>query len=342
MGLLICSCLARFVISPRKSIKIVGTGRELPAKVLTNFDLEKMVDTSDAWIVERTGIRERRIADEKTATSDLVALALEKACQQADLKPADLDTIIVATSTPDTVYPATACWVQKRLGIVGSAAFDISAGCSGFIFALEVAANLIAAGTAKKVAVAGGEVMSKVVNWQDRATCVLFGDGAGVAIVVAGDGHSGILSSNWGCDGNLAPLLYQPAGGTRLPTSEATVKKMAHTVHMEGNQVFKHAVRAMGGAALKALNDARLTTEDVKLFIPHQANFRIMEAARERTGIPPEKMFVVLDKYGNMSAATIPVAIDEAREQGKIKDGDIVLLTAFGTGFTWGAVVLRW
>ncbi len=325
-----------------KSIKIVGTGRALPEKILTNFDLEKMVDTSDEWIVERTGIRERRIADEKTATSDLVASALERACEMAGLKPADLDTIVVGTSTPDTVYPATACWVQKRLGIAGSAAFDISAGCSGFLFALEVAANLIVAGSAKKVGVAGGEVMSKVVNWKDRATCVLFGDGAGAATVVPGDGRSGILASNWGCDGSLAPLLYQPAGGTRMPTSERTLREMAHTVHMEGNQVFRHAVRTMGNSALKALQDAGLCPDDVKLFIPHQANIRIMEAARERAGIPSDKMFVVLHKYGNMSAATIPVAIDEAREQGMIQDGDVILLTAFGTGFTWSAAVLRW
>lgn len=325
-----------------KSIKIMGTGRALPERILTNFDLEKMVDTTNEWIVERTGIQERRIADENTATSDLVAIALERACQMAGVKPADLDTIVVGTSTPDTVYPATACWVQKRLGITGSAAFDVSAGCSGFLFALEVAANLIVAGSAKMVGVAGGEVMSKVVNWQDRATCVLFGDGAGAAVVVPGDGKSGILASNWGCDGSLAPLLYQPAGGTRMPTTEKTLKEMAHTVHMQGNQVFKHAVRTMGNAALKALEDARLTPEDVKLFIPHQANIRIMEAARERTGIPAERMFVVLHKYGNMSAATIPVAIDEAREAGKIQDGDIILLTAFGTGFTWAAAVLRW
>lgn len=325
-----------------KSIKIVGTGRALPERILTNFDLEKMVDTSDAWIVERTGIRERRIADKDTATSDLVVAALKKACEEAEIKPEELDTIIVGTSTPDTVYPATACWVQKILGIRGSAAFDISAGCSGFLFALEVAANLIVAGTAQKVGVAGGEVMSKVVNWQDRATCVLFGDGAGAVVVVPAEGKSGILASNWGCDGNLAPLLYQPAGGTRMPTSEETLRTRAHTVHMEGNQVFKHAVRAMGNSSLKALQDAGITPENVKLFIPHQANMRIMEAARERTGIPLEKMFVVLDKYGNMSAATIPVAIDEAREQGRIQDGDIILLTAFGTGFTWAAMVLRW
>ncbi|MEN9979678.1 MAG: beta-ketoacyl-ACP synthase III [candidate division WOR-3 bacterium] len=325
-----------------KSIKVIGTGRALPEKVLTNFDLEKMVDTSDQWIVERTGIRERRIADENTATSDLAAVALERACDKAGLKPADLDTIIVATSTPDTVYPATACWLQKRLGITGSAAFDISAGCSGFLFALEVAANLLVTGTAKKAGVIGAEVMSKVVNWQDRATCVLFGDGAGAAVVVPGDGSSGILASNWGCDGNLAPLLYQPAGGTRMPTSEKTLQEMAHTVHMEGNQVFKHAVRAMGNSSVKALQDAGLAAADVKLFIPHQANIRIMEEARVRAGIPPEKMYVVLHKYGNMSAATIPVAIDEAFEEGRLQDGDIILLTAFGTGFTWAAAVLRW
>ncbi|MEO0079843.1 MAG: beta-ketoacyl-ACP synthase 3, partial [candidate division WOR-3 bacterium] len=218
----------------------------------------------------------------------------------------------------------------------------VSAGCSGFLFALEIAANLIQAGSAKRVGVAGGEVMSKVVNWQDRATCVLFGDGAGAVVVVPGDGRSGILGSNWGCDGNLAPLLYQPAGGTRMPTSEKTLKEMAHTVHMEGNQVFKHAVRAMGQSALKALEEANVLVNEIKLFIPHQANMRIMEATRERTGIPAEKMFVVLDRYGNMSAATIPVAIDEARELGKIMDGDIVLLTAFGTGFTWASAVMRW
>lgn len=325
-----------------KSLKLAGTGRALPASVLTNFDLEKMVDTTDAWILERTGIRERRIADSETATSDLVAVALEKACGQAGMKPADLDTIIVATSTPDTVYPATACWVQRRLGIAGAAAFDVSAGCSGFLFALEIAANLVQAGTASRVGVAGGEVMSKVVNWQDRSTCVLFGDGAGAAVVVPGDGRSGLLSSNWGCDGSLAPLLYQPAGGTRMPTSAETLSASKHTVHMEGNQVFRHAVRAMGGAAMRALGDAGLDRGDVALLIPHQANMRIMEAVRERVGIPPERMFSVLERYGNMSAATIPVALDEAREQGRIRDGDIVLMAAFGTGFTWAAATLRW
>ncbi len=325
-----------------KSIKIVGTGCSLPERVLTNHEIERMVDTSDEWIVERTGIRERRIADEKTATSDLVATAIERACEDGGVKPAELDAIIVATSTPDTVYPATGCWVQKRLGISGMPAFDVSAGCSGFLFALELAANLIAAGTAKKVVAAGGEVMSRVVNWQDRATCVLFGDGAGAALCVPGDGKTGVLASTWGCDGSLAPLLYQPAGGTRMPTTEKTLAEMAHTVHMAGNGVFKHAVRMMSNAALQVVREAGISAGDVKLLIPHQANHRIMEATRVRVGIPRERMFVVVHKYGNMSAATIPVALDEARKQGRISDGDVIVLTAFGTGFTWGALAVRW
>lgn len=314
----------------------------MPSRVLTNADLEKMVDTTDAWIVERTGIRERRIADADTATSDLAAGALQAACEQAGLEPRDLDAVIVGTSTPDTLYPSSACWLQKRLGISGNVAFDVSAGCSGFLFATEIAANLLCGGSARRIGVVGAEVMSKVVDWQDRATCVLFGDGAGAAVITAGDGSSGVIASNWGCDGNLAPLLYQPAGGTRLPTSEQTLREGRHFVHMEGNQVFKHAVRSMCDAAVRALADAELTINDITLFIPHQANIRILEAARVRLGVPPEKQFVVLDRYGNMSAATIPIALDEAREQNLIRDGDLVLMTAFGTGFTWAASVIRW
>jgi 3-oxoacyl-[acyl-carrier-protein] synthase-3 len=325
-----------------KSLKIVGTGRSLPEKVLTNFDIEKMVDTSDEWITERTGIKERRIADEGTATSDLVADALVKACNQGGVEPGELDAIVVATSTPDTVYPATGCWVQKKLGISGMPAFDVSAGCSGFLFALEIVANLIEAGTAKKAVAAGGEVMSKVVDWHDRATCVLFGDGAGAALCVPGDGRSGVLASTWGCDGSLAPLLYQPAGGTRMPTTQETLDRMLHTVHMEGNQVFKHAVRTMSDSARKVVREAGVDIDEIKLLIPHQANTRIMEATRMRVKLPPEKMYSVIEKYGNMSAATIPVAVDEAREEGRIGDGDVVVLTAFGTGFTWAAAALRW
>lgn len=325
-----------------KSAKIVGTGVSLPPKVLTNADLEKIVDTSDAWISERTGIRERRIAESNVATSDLCADAVEAACRDAGIRPADLDALIVGTSTPDTLFPSTACWVQRKLGIQGMPAFDVSAGCTGFLYGLELATSLLVSKTASSVAVVGGEVMSKVLDWRDRRTCVLFGDGAGAAIVTRGDGKSGVLASNWGADGNLAPILYQPAGGTQMPATEETVRSGGHTVHMEGNTVFKHAVIAMSTAAIKAMAEAEIGPEDVHLLIPHQANARIMEVARERTGVSRDRLYSVLHKYGNMSAATIPVAIHEARLEGRIVDGDIIVMTAFGTGFTWGASVLRW
>ena len=325
-----------------KSLKIVGTGVCLPSRVLTNAELEHMVDTSDAWITERTGIKERRIADEGTATSDLCAEALKNACADAGLEPGELDAIIVGTSTTDTLFPSTACWVQRKLGVGGPAALDVSAGCSGFLYGLELAAALVTSGSARRVGVVGGEVMSKVVNWQDRSTCVLFGDGAGAAVVTTGEGDSGILASHWGADGNLAPILYQPAGGTRRPATHATVDEQAHTVHMEGNTVFKHAVVAMSKAATSVMEAAKLTADDVDLFIPHQANMRIMEVARERVGVPREKMMVVLHKYGNMSAATVPVALHEARQEGRVRDGSILVLTAFGTGFTWAGAAIRW
>src|SRR5690606_3605484 len=301
-----------------------------------------MVDTSNAWITERTGIEERRMAAPEVSTSDLCADAVRQACKNAEIDPGDLDVVIVGTSTADTLFPSTACWVQRKLGIQGMAAFDVSAGCTGFLYGLELATSLLASRTAQRVAVVGGEVMSKVINWNDRRTCVLFGDGAGAAIVAASDDGSGVLASNWGADGNLAPILYQPAGGTQMPATHETVDANAHTVHMEGNTVFKHAVLAMSSAAVKAMKDAEVTADDVKLLVPHQANIRIMEAARERTGVSKDKLYSVLHKYGNMSAATIPVALHEARQEGRIEDGDIIVMTAFGTGFTWGASVLRW
>ncbi|MBK7824214.1 beta-ketoacyl-ACP synthase III [Nannocystis sp.] len=322
-------------------LKILATARALPPRVLTNADLEAMVDTSDSWIRDRTGIRERRIAADGVATSDLAAEALLAACTAAGIAPGELDAIIVGTSTPDTLFPSTACWLQHRLGLRGPAAFDVSAGCSGFLYGLEIAAGLLR-GNARRIAVVGAEVMSRVVNWQDRSTCVLFGDGAGAAILGPGDGSSGVLGSAWGADGNLARVLYQPAGGSRAPATLATVAALAHTVHMEGNTVFKHAVTAMSEAATQALARAEIRPDQVDLLIPHQANTRIMEAARARTGIPADRLFSIVERYGNMSAATIPVALDEAREQGRIKDGDIVAMTAFGTGFTWAASVLRW
>ena len=327
---------------PLRSIKILGTGVGLPPKVLTNKDLERMVDTTDDWITERTGIKARRIAADDVSTSDLCAEAVANACADAGIEPAEIDTLIVGTSTADTLFPSTACWTQKKLGIRGMPAFDVSAGCSGFVYGLEIASSLVAGGSAKRVAVVGGEVMSRVVNWKDRRTCVLFGDGAGAAIVGPGQGDSGMLASNWGADGNLAAILYQPAGGTQRPATHETVDELAHTVHMEGATVFKHAVVAMSQAAKSAMKDAGITPQDVSLLIPHQANRRIMTVARERMGLPEDKLYSVLHKYGNMSAATIPVALHEARKEGRVPDGSIVVLTAFGTGFTWGASVLRW
>ncbi|MCA9683025.1 MAG: ketoacyl-ACP synthase III [Myxococcales bacterium] len=324
-----------------KRFKILGTGTAFPERVLTNADLEKMVDTSDAWITERTGIRQRHVADEQTSSSTLGARALTNACEQAGVAPADLDAIVVATSSADTLFPSTACWIQHELAIGGKPAFDVAAGCSGFLYALEVGASMLAAGPCKRIAVIGAEVMSKVVNWNDRTTCVLFGDGSGAMVIERSEEDRGLLASNWGADGQLAPILYQPAGGTRMPASEETVAKHLHTVSMQGASVFKHAVRAMTNAGLQALEDSGLSADDVDLLIPHQANMRIMEACRVRMGVPEEKMFKIIDRYGNMSAATIPVAIHEARVAGRIQEGSVVALAAFGTGLTWAGAVLR-
>lgn len=329
----------RAVVQGMKRFEILGTGKALPERIVTNVDLEKMVDTSDAWIRERTGIAQRHVADAETSTSTLGAEALRNACAQAGLAPDDLDLIIVATSTPDTMFPSTACWLQKRLGVSGMPAFDVAAGCTGFLYALEVAAALL--GTHQRIGVVGAEVMSKVVDWSDRSTCVLFGDGAGAAVIGPTTRDRGLLASNWGADGNLAPILYQPAGGTRMPASKETVEQHLHSVHMEGNAVFKHAVTAMSAAARKALADSGLQVDQIDLLIPHQANSRIMNACRERLQIPEHKMFSVVDRYGNMSAATIPVAIHDAREAGRIKDGTVVALAAFGTGLTWAGSILR-
>lgn len=325
-----------------RKIKIIGTGSYVPPKVLTNFELEKMVDTSDEWIIERTGIRERHIADSDTATSDLVVESTYKALENTGLQIQDIDTIIVATASPDTIYPSTACWVQKKLNTPKIPVFDISAACSGFLYGLEIASAFIETGRYRNIVVSGAEVMSKVVNWEDRNTCVLFGDGAGTVIVTANDGDSGILSSCLGADGGLGKLLYQPAGGTLMPASQETIDKKLHSVHMQGREVFKHAVRSMGESAIRVLKEANLTPDDINLFIPHQANLRIVEATCERTGIPLEKTCLIIHKYGNVPSASIPLTLDEANRTGRIKRGDIVLFAAFGGGFTWGAMVFKW
>ncbi len=324
-----------------RSLKFLGTGQCLPDKVVTNDDLAAQLDTSDAWIRERTGISARRVVDAETSTSDLAAGAIADACRDAGMEPGELDGIIVGTCSPDTLFPSTACWVQDRLAVRGMPAFDVMAGCTSFLYGLELATSWIESGRAKRVAVCGAEVFSKILDWKDRRTCVLFGDGAGAAIVGPGDGRSGIMAANWGSDGTLASILQVPAGGTRRPASHATVDAAAHTVYMEGAKVFKHAVRAMSGSLVQAMEEAGIGPLDVDVFIPHQANMRIMEASRERAGIPVEKVYSVLSGYGNISAASIPVAICEARRNGVLRDGHILAMTAFGTGLTWGAAVMR-
>ena len=325
------------------NIKITGTGSYLPDKVLTNFDLEKMVDTSDEWITTRTGIKERHIASEEEATSDLTAKAADKALDMAGVQAKELDAIIVATITPDTFFPATACWVQKKLGVKPTVpAFDIVTACSGYLYGLILSSGMIEAGVADKILLCGSETLSKVTNWNDRSTCVLFGDGAGCSVIEKSDGDSGLLSYVWGADGKLGKLLIQEAGGSRMPATIETVKKNLHTISMQGNEVYKHAVTKMKKAAIEALKKANLKGEDVDVYVPHQANSRIIEATIKRAGIPMDKTVVTIDKTGNMSAATIPVGIDWAVKEGRLKRGNILLSTAFGGGFTWGAIVLRW
>lgn len=324
-----------------KRAKIIGTGSYLPKKVLTNKDWEKLVDTTDEWITTRTGIKERHFTADDEASSDMVVEAARLAIKDAGIKKEDVEMIIVGTITPDTMYPSTANWVQKKLGIDPIPSFDLSAACSGFMYGLITANAFIRSGLANRILVAGVECMTKIMNWEDRTACVLFGDGAGVAILEGTDEEKGIIVSNWNADGNLGNLLFQPAGGSAMPATLETVKKKLHTIHMKGNQVFKYAVLRMQEAAIKALEKANMTAKDIALYIPHQANIRIIEATIKRAGIPLDKTFINIDKVGNMSSATIPVALDQARKQGRIKEGDNVLLSAFGGGFTWSGMVIK-
>lgn len=324
------------------NIKIIGTGSYLPERIMTNADWAKIVDTSDEWITTRTGIKERHFAAEDQATSDLVTEAAKIAIEDAGIDKSEIDLIIVATISGDNAYPSTANWIQKKLGLKPIPSFDIGAACSGFLYTLKIADSLIRTGVAKTILVAGAETMSRIINWEDRNSCVLFGDGAGVAILRVSDkAGDGLLSTCWGADGNLGYLLNQPAGGSAMPATEKTVAEKLHTVHMKGNEVFKHAVLRMQEAALKALDIAGLKGEDVDLFIPHQANMRIIEATIRRAKIPMEKTFVNIDKIANISAATVPIALDQARKTGRIKESDNVLLAAFGAGFTWGGAVIK-
>ncbi len=322
---------------------IKGTGSYLPEKIYTNEDLEKMVDTSDEWITTRTGIKERHIASEDEATSDLAAKAIEKALENANVKKEDIDLIMIATVTPDHLFPSTAAVVQKHLNMTGIPALDISAACSGFIYGLQLINGLIAAGTVNNAILVGAETLTKITDWTDRSTCVLFGDGAGAVVVGATeDPNKGIISSYWGADGTLGDLLIQPAGGSRKPATEETVKNREHYIKMQGNTVFKHAVRMMGDGAVKVIEDAGLTNEDIDYLVPHQANIRIIESTAKRINLSMDKVFVNIDKIANTSSATIPIALDEMNRKGLLKDGTTIVIDAFGGGFTWGAMVIRW
>jgi len=323
-------------------IKIIGTGFYAPEKILTNRDLEKMVDTSDEWIITRTGIRERKIAAEDQATSDLGVIACQRALKDAQLGVADIDLILLATSTPDTIFPSTACWVQKGLGADHIPAFDLSAGCTGFLYAMIVAESMILNGTARRILLVGAEMLSRFINWEDRNTCILFGDAAAAFVLEKSEDESGMLSSYWKADGNLGGLLSLPGGGSRHPPSPEILEKKLQFLQMKGNEVFKHAVKRMGEAALGSLEKAELTTDDIDFLIPHQANIRIIEATGKRLNVPQEKVFINIQKYGNVSVATIPIGLHELKEQGKLKKSDIIVMAAFGAGFTWAAITYRW
>lgn len=324
------------------SVGITGLGSYLPDNIVTNDDLSKIVDTNDEWIQSRTGIRERRIADKDSATSDLATISAKRALEDAKIRAEDLDLIIVASSTPDYSFPSTAGIVQKNLGAKKAAAFDMNVACSGFNYGLIVGANFVQTGMYKKVLVIGAETMSKVVDWEDRNTCVLFGDGAGACVLEPCDESFGILSSELGSDGVNGDVLIIPAGGSKMPATNETVEQKLHTIKMDGKEVFKFAVRVMEKSSLEVLKRAGLEKEDIDFLIPHQANTRIIDAAMKKLKLSREKIYVNLDRYGNTSAASIPVALDEAYRENKIKKGDNVLLVAFGAGLSWASLVIKW
>jgi len=322
--------------------KIIATGSYVPERVLTNFDLEKMVDTSDEWIMERSGIRERRIANEKEAASDLAYEAAKAAFKKADIKPKGIELIIVATVTGDMPTPATACHLQHKLGIKKAAAFDVNAACSGFLYGLSIADSFIKSGAYKRILLVGTEVLSRFTDWEDRTTCVLFGDGAGAVILEATDEDRGIVSAHIRSDGALWELLHMPGGGSINPPSKESLKNRQHYLKMKGNETFKIAVRTLESLVSRTLEENKLKASQISLLIPHQANLRIIQATAERLNIPMEKVFVNIDKYGNTSAASIPIALDEAVRQGRVRDGDYVLLEAFGGGLTWASALIKW
>jgi 3-oxoacyl-[acyl-carrier-protein] synthase-3 len=319
----------------------MGTGRSLPARVMTNADLERIVDTSDEWIKTRTGISERRIADEGDKLSDYATAASRKALAAAGVDAKTLDVIICATVTPDWHLPATACFIQRQLEAT-CPAFDLSAGCSGFMYGLGLADAYLRAGSGKRALVIGGELLSKFINWQDRSTCVIFADGAGAVVLEAQDGPAGVLRTKLHADGHFAEHISIPGGGTEFPPSHAMIDKGQHLIHMKGNETFRVAIRSLTDVCLEVLGAEGLTPADVALFVPHQANQRIIDQVGERLGIGRDRTWVNIDRVGNTSAGSIPIALDEAVEAGRLKSGDIVLLAAFGAGLTWAGGVVRW
>jgi len=326
--------------APRRSV-ILGTGSELPSKVVTNHDLEKMVETSDEWITVRTGIKERRVLEEGKGNADMAFRAARRALKDAQMQATELDAIIMGTVTPDYPFPSSACVLEDMLGARNVFSFDVGAACSGFLNALSVADSFIRTGQINNALVVGSDALSRLLNWQDRGTCILFGDGAGAVVLGASQNGSGILSTRLRTDGSYVRTLYVPAGGSLKPATPETVQRNEHTITMNGKEVFKIAVRSMEEISRQALAEADVPVSQVSLVIPHQANRRIIVALAERLGIPMDRVMVNVDKYGNTSAASIPVALDEAKRQGRIKSGDIVLLNAFGAGFAWGAAVIK-
>ncbi|MEC0172582.1 beta-ketoacyl-ACP synthase III [Paenibacillus graminis] len=325
-----------------RPVGIIGTGKYVPEKILTNSDLEKMVETNDEWIVSRTGIRERHIAAPHEATSDLAYEAAVRTLDSAGIKAEDLELIIVATVTPDSTVPSTACILQDKLGAKGAAAFDLSAACSGFVYSLATATGFIQNGMYNNALVIGADTLSRITDYSDRNTCVLFGDGAGAVIIGEVPEGRGFLSFDLGAEGSGGSLLNIEAGGSRLPASHQTIEDKKHFLYMNGREVFKFAVRVMGTATERVLTKAGLGKENIDLFVPHQANIRIIQSAMQRLDLPPEKCVINVDKYANTSAASIPLALVEAAEEGRIKEGDAVLMVGFGGGLTWGASVLIW
>ena len=326
----------------QRTVSIVGTGSYVPEKVLTNDDLSRIVETSDEWITTRTGIKERRVAADGEQTSDMATKAALKALEQAKINPIDIDLILVATATPDMLFPATACFVQKKIGASHAACLDISAACAGFLFGIEIAQQFITSHTHDVVLVIGAEKLTSITNWTDRNTCVLFGDGAGAAVLRHRGSAHGVISTHIGSDGQFSDILFMPGGGSRCPITKDNAHLNLATIHMLGKEVYKQAVTAMVSASKKVLADAGLTADDIACVIPHQANLRIIEAIADRLKIPLDRFYVNLDKYGNTSAAAVAMALDEANRSGRIKPGDYVLMVVFGGGLTWASTIIEW